>query len=79
MWGKGEFLRMNTLEKLNVFGFVVVLQLGFCLNLHDLPLQKVFPLPDQDNRRPQEKVGVKEEMERRMRTKTSRVILAESL
>ena len=30
MWGKGEFLRMNTLEKLNVFGFVVVLQLGFC-------------------------------------------------
>ena len=49
------------------------------LNSHDLPLQKVFPLPDQDNRRPQEKVGSKE-VERRRRTKTrSRVILAESL
>ena len=51
----------------------------FPLNSHDLPLQKVFPLPDQDNRRPQEKVGSKE-VERRRRTKTrSRVILAESL
>ena len=72
-----EKLQVNTFASSKAFYLVSIWLL--VLNSHDLPWQKVFALPDQDNRRPQEMVGLKEVEMRKRRMKSNSVILAESL